>query len=126
MAPVLDRLPASRSPTGSSRNEIITERHRSPRWVEGYGIRLRLPDVEGDKPENRKFKAYPIGYFHIDIAEVRTEEGKLYLFVAIDRRSKFASTELHEKATTHVAADFRTAMRALTHQRTAHGRTRLG
>ena len=27
----------------------------------------------------RKFKAYPIGYFHIDIAEVRTEEGKLYL-----------------------------------------------
>ncbi|CAA9505476.1 MAG: Mobile element protein [uncultured Sphingomonadaceae bacterium] len=36
------------------------------------------------------FKAYPIGYFHIDIAEVRTEEGKLRLFVAIDRTSKFA------------------------------------
>src|SRR5262249_46498240 len=30
------------------------------------------------------------GYFHIDIAEVRTEEGKLHLFVAIDRTSKFA------------------------------------
>ena len=28
---------------------------------------------------------YPIGYFHIDIAEVRTEEGKLYLVMAIDR-----------------------------------------
>jgi len=35
-------------------------------------------------------KAYPIGYFHLDIAEVRTEEGKLCLFVAIDRTSKFA------------------------------------
>ena len=45
----------------------------------------RLPEIEGDKPAKKKFKAYPIGYFHIDIAEVRTEEGKLYLYVAIDR-----------------------------------------
>jgi hypothetical protein len=33
----------------------------------------------------KEFKAYPIGYFHLDITEVRTEEGKLCLFVAIDR-----------------------------------------
>ena len=39
----------------------------------------RLPEVEGDKPDKRKFKTYPIGYFHIDIAEVRTAAGKLYL-----------------------------------------------
>ena len=39
-------------------------------------------------------------------AEVRTEEGKLHLFVAIDRTSKFAFVELHEKATTKVAAEF--------------------
>ena len=32
----------------------------------------------------RKFKAHPIGYFHIDIAEVRSAMGKLYLFVAIN------------------------------------------
>jgi transposase-like protein len=32
--------------------------------------------------------------------------GKLYLFVAIDRTSKFAFTEFHEKATRSVAADF--------------------
>ena len=38
----------------------------------------RLPDVDGDKPTKKKFKAYPIGYFHIDIAEVQTAEGKLY------------------------------------------------
>jgi hypothetical protein len=36
------------------------------------------------KREKKKFKSYPIGYFHIDITEVRTEEGKLYLFVAVD------------------------------------------
>jgi hypothetical protein len=32
-------------------------------------------------------------------AKVRNEEGKLYLFVAIDRTSKFAFAELQEKAT---------------------------
>jgi transposase InsO family protein len=75
------------------------------RCLQRHGI-SRLPEVEGDKPAKRKFKSYPIGYFHIDIAEVRTEEGKLYLFVAIDRTSKFAFVELHEKATRRVAGDF--------------------
>jgi len=32
---------------------------------------------------------------------VRTEEGKLYLFVAIDRASKFAFARLHERAMEH-------------------------
>ena len=32
-------------------------------------------------------------YFHIGIAEVRTEQGKLYLLVAIDCTSKFAFTD---------------------------------
>ena len=66
----------------------------------------RLPEVEGDKPRRAKFRSYPIGYFHIDIAEVRTEQGKLYMFVAIDRTSKFAFVELHEKAKTATSRDF--------------------
>jgi len=74
-----------------------------------HGI-SRLPDVEGDKPAKKAFKKYPIGYFHIDIAEVRTEEGKLYLFVAIDRTSKLAFAELHEKATRDIAANFLKAL----------------
>ena len=57
----------------------------------------QLPQVEGEASPKRKFKTYPIGYFHIDIAEVRTAQGKLYLLVAIDRTSKFAFVELHEK-----------------------------
>ena len=65
----------------------------------------RLPSVDGDKPKKR-FKAYPIGYFHIDIAEVRTAEGKLHMFVAIDRTSKFVFVELHEKATRRTATNF--------------------
>ena len=75
------------------------------RCLQRHGI-SRLPQVEGEKTAKHKFKTYPIGFFHIDIAEVRTEEGKLHLSVGIDRTSKFAFVELHEKATTRVAGDF--------------------
>ena len=54
------------------------------RCLQRHGI-SQLPKVGGEVAAKRKFKAYPIGYFHIDIAEVRTAEGKLYLFVAIER-----------------------------------------
>src|SRR5919199_922672 len=36
--------------------------------------------------------------------------GRLYLFVAIDRTSKFAFAQLHEKATRRIAADFLRAL----------------
>src|SRR5437870_1944610 len=58
------------------------------RCLQRHGI-SRLPEVAGDKPAKKKFKIYPIGYVHIDIAQLSTEEGKLYLFVAIDRACKF-------------------------------------
>ena len=75
------------------------------RCLQRHGI-SRLPQVEGEASAKRKFKAYPIGYFHIDIAEVRTAQGKLYLLVAIDRTSKFAFVELHEKVVRQTAGDF--------------------
>ena len=79
------------------------------RCFQRHGI-SRLPDTDGDKPRRSKFKRYPIGFFHIDIAEVRTEEGRLYLLVAIDRTSKFAFVELHEKVTRRVAGNFLRAL----------------
>ena len=75
------------------------------RCFQRHGI-SRLPEVDGDKPKRQKFATYPIGYFHIDIAEVQTEEGKLYMFVAVDRTSKFAYAELHPRATRMIAKDF--------------------
>ena len=66
----------------------------------------RLPDAASEGKKRKKFKAYPIGYFHIDFAEVRTGEGKPHMFVAIDRASKFAFVELHERATQTVAKEF--------------------
>jgi hypothetical protein len=75
------------------------------RCLQRHGI-SRLPDMEGEQPAKKQFKSYPIGYFHIDIAEVRTEEGQLSLFVAIDRAYKFADAELHAEANKMVAAQF--------------------
>src|ERR1039457_2163482 len=70
----------------------------------------RLPEIKGDIGRTKAFKHYPIGYFHIDITEVRTEEGKLHLFVAIDRTSKFAFAQLHKKATRKPATAFLKAL----------------
>ena len=79
------------------------------RCLQRHGI-SRLPEVTGDKPDKRKFKAYPIGYFHIDIAEVRTAEGKLYLYVAIDRTSKFAFVQLVKQTGRASASAFLVAL----------------
>jgi hypothetical protein len=68
----------------------------------------RLPDLEGDKSKYQKFKRYCTGFCHIDIAEVQTAEGYLYLFVGIDRTVKFAVTQL-------VATADRKSLNGLTH-----------
>lgn len=51
------------------------------------------------------FKCYPMGYLHIDI----TEPGRLrkaYLFIAIDRTTKFVNAELFEPMSRKNAIDF--------------------
>lgn len=67
------------------------------RCLQRHGV-SKLPQEKAEA-EKKKFKSYPIGYFHVDIAEVQTEEGRLYLFTAIDRTSKFAYAKLHPEAT---------------------------
>lgn len=41
------------------------------------------------KPGKHPFRRYPIDYLHIDTCENHTGENKGYLFVAVDRTSKF-------------------------------------
>jgi transposase InsO family protein len=79
------------------------------RCLQRHGI-SRLPEIAGEKASKKKFKQYPIGFFHIDIAEVRTEEGKLYMFAAVDRTSKIAFARLVDKATTTTAREFLDAL----------------
>ncbi|MBL3285180.1 IS481 family transposase domain protein [Rickettsiales endosymbiont of Paramecium tredecaurelia] len=84
---------------------LLAFAHHERGWKEVYCCLKRngcsvLPKKEVSIfADKKKFKQYPIGYFHIDIAEVRTAEGKLYLYVAIDRTSKFSDAELHKSQT---------------------------
>ena len=79
------------------------------RCLQRHGI-SRLPEPDSAQTAKKRFKPYPIGCFHIDIAEIHTEQGKLYLLVGIDRTSKFAFVELHERVSGRTAADFLQAL----------------
>jgi transposase InsO family protein len=54
-----------------------------------HGI-SRLPRDEGNASKRGRFAETTIGYVHIDVCELRLAEGKLFMFLAIDRVSKFA------------------------------------
>ena len=86
--------------------ETIPHRSRSARHrlFQRHGI-SRLPGPAPDE-QKKRLQDYPIGYLPVDFAEVHTEEGRVYLFVAIDRTSKLAFAELQPRATTMRAADF--------------------
>ena len=59
----------------------------------------RLPKEEGKERTKKPFKSYDIGYVHIDISELRTEEGKAYMFVAIERATKYVYAEIYTRMT---------------------------
>ena len=78
--------------------DIIPNLSRSAlhRCLQRHSI-SRLP--AGETTEKRKrFKTYDIGYVHIDNAELAHADGKLIMFPAIDRVSKFTYVEFHEHA----------------------------
>jgi transposase InsO family protein len=50
----------------------------------------RLPRDEEKASKRGRFAETTIGYVHIDVRELRLAEGKLFMFLAIDRVSKFA------------------------------------
>ncbi len=66
------------------------------RHLQRYSVAC-LP--EASAPARGRFRAYPIGYLHVDIAEVHTDEGRLYRFVAVDRTSKVAFARVYRRAT---------------------------
>ena len=74
------------------------------RCLQRHGI-SRLP-VEETKDQRKRFKSYEIGYVHIDSAELRHADGKLIMFLAIDRVSKATHVEFHDKAGKMAGATF--------------------
>ena len=54
----------------------------------------------------KKFKEYKIGFVHIDITSVQTKEGVCYIFVGVERKSKFVYLEIFKNMTTENACKF--------------------
>ena len=78
-----------------------------PRCFQRHDIsRLPPADEPAAGAKKAKFKDYPLGDPLGDFAEIQTEEGKQYLFVAVDRTSKLAFAEPHPQATQALAVDF--------------------
>ncbi len=77
-----------------------------------HGI-SRLPQGEEKSSKRGRFTETEIGFVHIDACELRLAEGKLHMFLAIDRLTKFTYVEFHERSTMAIgAAFFRSALAA--------------
>src|SRR3954470_8802040 len=66
----------------------------------------RLPKDPESASKRKHFAETKIGYVHVDSCELRLAEGKVHLFLAIDRVSKFAYVELHATAEMATGAAF--------------------
>jgi len=75
------------------------------RCLQRYGI-SRLPRSEENAVKRGRFTETKIGYIHIDSCELRLTEGKLHMFLAIDRVSKLTYVEFHEAADTSTGPAF--------------------
>jgi transposase InsO family protein len=75
------------------------------RCLQRHGI-SRLPQGEEKASKRKRFAEARIGYVHIDACELRLAQGKLFLFLAIDRVSKFVHVAFYEANTKLNGATF--------------------
>ncbi len=77
------------------------------RCLQRKGI-SRLADLlpPEEKKQTQSFKDYPPGYLHIDTAQINLDKQKWYLFVAIDRATRYVYVELHDNKRMETATQF--------------------
>ncbi len=75
------------------------------RCLRRHGI-SRLPGSEEKASRRKRFAETRIGYVHGDACQLRSAEGKVHMFLAIDRVSRFAYVELHDTAEMATGAAF--------------------
>jgi transposase InsO family protein len=75
------------------------------RCLTRHGI-SRLPEGEEKASKRQRFAETRIGYVHVDACQLRSAEGKVHMFLAIDRVSKFAYVELHDTTEMATGAAF--------------------
>jgi transposase InsO family protein len=87
--------------------ETIPKLSRSAlhRCLQRHGI-SRLPRGDERASKRKRFAETRIGYVHVDVCELRLVQGKLSMFLAIDRVSKFAHVAFFDANTKANGAAF--------------------
>jgi transposase InsO family protein len=75
------------------------------RCLQRHGI-SRLPRDEERASKRKRFAETRIGYVHVDACELRLAQGKLFMFLAIDRVSKFVHVAFFDANTKANGAAF--------------------
>lgn len=77
------------------------------RCLQRHGI-SRLTDLlpEEENATRKAFKTYEPGFLHIDTAQINLGKDKFYLFVAIDRATRYVYLELHDNKRMETATRF--------------------
>jgi len=77
------------------------------RCLQRHGI-SRLTDLlpEEENATRKAFKTYEPGFLHIDTAQINLGKDKFYLFVAIDRATRYVYLELHDNKRMETATAF--------------------
>ena len=82
------------------------------RWLRRHGVsdlKSLLPQVEGETPPLKTFKDYEPGFVHIDIKylpQMPDETQRRYLFVAIDRATRWVYFRIYKNQTEVSSTDF--------------------
>jgi transposase-like protein len=77
----------------------VLSRSNVYRCLKRNGLNKNPPEFT-EKRTAKEFKDYPIGFMHVDIAQVHMANGKAYLFVGIDRKTRYVYAELYDEMTT--------------------------
>lgn len=85
----------------------VLTRSNLHRCLQRHGV-SRLADLlpPEEKGQTKTFKDYAPGYLHIDSAQINLGKDKYYLFVAIDRATRYVYLELHDNKRVETAAGF--------------------
>jgi transposase InsO family protein len=85
----------------------VLTRSNLHRCLQRHGV-SRLVDLlpPEEKGQTKAFKDYAPGYLHIDTAQINLGKDKWYLFVAIDRATRYVYVELHDNKRMETAAGF--------------------
>ena len=77
------------------------------RCLQRHGV-SRLADLlpPDEKTPTKAFKDYQPGFLHIDTAQINQGKEKWYLFVAIDRATRYVYLELHDNKRMETATSF--------------------